>query len=73
MRDTLTLALVRAELCRAEMGRRRYVPPCRHVGLCAITGRKIGALLRTRHILFVIQRGTRRRHVIAHETLSPPD
>jgi hypothetical protein len=64
MRDTLALALIRAERCRAAMNTRRQHPATsRHVGLSI----GIGQVLR------VLRRLRPGRGAIAPETSSPPD
>ena len=70
MRDTLPLALVRAELCRAEMGAHRGQPAARRRALRVAAGWMLGPLRPLR--LFVAAVARRRRRDVP-ETSSPPD
>lgn len=68
MRDTIALALVRAELCRAQVAaQRRRLAAC---GGEAVTALGRGMLPR---VLFPYDRGTRRGTPAARQDGTPPD
>jgi hypothetical protein len=70
MRDTIALALVRAELCRAQAAAHRRRLELRHGDSGTWIGRSISTMHR---MLFLHDRGTRPDQSAAHESGSPPD
>ena len=70
MRDTIALALVRAELCRAQAAAHRRRLALRHDGAGTRTGRSMWS---THLVPFLHDRGMGHRPSAAHESGSPPD
>ena len=74
MRDILALALIRAELCRAEMdARRKHAAPLQHAGKRGAMARMVRLLRRMRGGPFIPDDGTRRRGTVVIGVPSPPD
>jgi len=74
MRGTLTMALVRAELCRGQaVCRQPRVAARAKVRVRAVIGRALRSVEVLGRRLCTPDAGARARHLAASETSSPPD